>query len=205
HADHDHATLDVNRLEAGNMPLDVEDFSLSDLLEELRQQIDPLPRQSDVSLVWQLSSDGPLRSDRRKIKTILRNLIINAIKFTDSGSIEITLKSERNRNAEFVVNDTGIGIPDDEISNIFGMFRQVRSNSRHSSGVGLGLYIVRRLIDLLSGQIDVQSRLGSGTTFRVRIPDLARDCASVPTSLAPAGPEPWPTPGEIRIGAEGPR
>jgi signal transduction histidine kinase len=189
------ATLDVNRLEAAGMPLELEDFHLAGLLEELRAQIDPLPRQNAVAIDWQLQSDGLLRTDQKKLKTILRNLITNAIKFTDHGQVAVRFKHVADEAAEFVVSDTGIGIPREEIDNIFDMFQQVPRPARHSTGVGLGLYIVRRFVDLLRGQIEVQSVVGSGTTFRLQVPDFGRERpGTVPANLSAVTTEPAPRP-----------
>jgi signal transduction histidine kinase len=175
------ATLDVNRLEAGGMPLEVEEFRFGPLLDELRAQIDPLPRNAGVDLHWNLRADGTLRSDPKKIKIILRNLITNALKFTDQGYVEISVDHVSGGIAEILIRDTGIGIPDDQVNSIFGMFHQVQLPSRQSSGVGLGLYIVRRFVELLRGQIDVETKIGEGTTFRVRLPDLGRERRHLPT------------------------
>lgn len=169
------ATLDVNRLEAGGMPVEIEEFKLAPLVAELRAQIDPLPRHEGVELRWNLRNDGALRSDPKKIKIILRNLITNALKFTDHGYVEVTLDRAPDGSAELLIRDTGIGIPDDEVNSIFGMFHQVQLSSRPSSGVGLGLYIVRRFVDLLRGHIEVDTKIGTGTTFRVQLPDLGRE------------------------------
>ncbi len=166
------ATLDVNRLEAGTMPLETEDFRISDFIAELRLQTDLLARAEAVTLSWRVHSDGILRSDPRKLKIILRNLISNALKFTDAGAVTIDVRCQPGQSAEFVVCDTGIGIPESELTNVFEMFQQVRVPTRAVSGVGLGLYIVRRFVDLLNGTVALTSKEGAGTTFRLTIPEL---------------------------------
>jgi signal transduction histidine kinase len=166
------ATLDVNRLEAGSSLVDVVDFRVADLLAEIRAEAERLPRSDRVALRFQINGTATLRSDPHKLKIILRNLIANAVKFTDRGEISVSATHTNGGPAEFSVTDTGIGIPTHELPNIFGMFRQVKSTTRPTNGVGLGLYIVHRFVAQLGGEIDVDSTLGVGTTFHVRIPHL---------------------------------
>jgi signal transduction histidine kinase len=169
------ATLDVNRLEAGRLPVELEDFRVADLMSDIRAEIERVPRPDTVALKWSVGVDGTLRSDPKKIKIILRNLITNALKFTDRGQVAVTASRPHGSAVEFSIADTGIGIPPDELANIFGMFRQVKTAARKSGGVGLGLYIVQRFVNLLRGDVTVRSSLGTGTTFHVRIPDLGVD------------------------------
>ncbi len=186
------ATLDVNRLEAGGMPLELETVDITTLLQEMRLQIDTLPREKDVRIDWQIPHSLTAFTDPNKLKIVLRNLITNALKFTDSGHIEIRAKTAERGNIEFRISDTGIGIPTNELQNIFGMFHQVSLSSRQSTGVGLGLYIVRRFVDLLRGHIEVESVVGKGTTFHVYIPDLADDRPRTTSPLAASLDQPPP-------------
>jgi signal transduction histidine kinase len=104
---------------------------------------------------------------------VLKNLLANAIKFTDTGSVTISASPQRN-GVEFIISDTGIGIPSEAIPLIFEPFRQVDSSTtRRYGGVGLGLYIVRQLVHLLGGTVTVVSEVGKGSTFRVWLPSAA--------------------------------
>lgn len=164
------ATLDLNRVELGQAPPRHEVFAATDLVTELATEFEALTRRDEPRLVWPLLADVTLRTDRRKLKIILKNLVGNAVKFTPAGSIVVG--AER-ANGAFVwtVRDTGIGIPAESLSSIFEMFRQVdSSDSRSYSGVGLGLYIVRRLVEQLGGEVTVESEVGHGSTFRVALP-----------------------------------
>jgi signal transduction histidine kinase len=111
-----------------------------------------------------------LYSDAVKVKVLLKNLIANAMKFTDHGSVTVSVSAQDGW-IEFAVVDTGIGMSPDTQAVIFEPFRQGDSSTtRRHGGVGLGLYIVSRLLDLLSGRIDVASVPGQGSTFRIWIP-----------------------------------
>jgi signal transduction histidine kinase len=182
------ATLDLSRIEAGQAPPRSEVFAAGDLVAELATEFEALKRKAGPRLEWPVLDDTSLNTDRRKLKIILKNLVGNALKFTSAGSVVVTAARE---NGAFIwtVRDTGIGIPAESLPSIFEMFRQVdSSDSRSYSGVGLGLYIVRRLVEQLGGEVGVQSELGRGSTFRVELPIAeGRDRAApaeLPASVA---------------------
>jgi signal transduction histidine kinase len=124
-----------------------------------------------VRFVWDsLPTLPPLRTDAPKLKVILKNLIGNAAKFTDRGSVRIGATASRT-GVDLYVQDTGIGIDPTAQAIIFDAFRQVDNPlTRRHGGVGLGLYIVRRLAGELGGTVEVESTLGEGSTFRVLLP-----------------------------------
>jgi signal transduction histidine kinase len=145
------------------------------LLAQLRREIEPLvQRKPRVRVVWDTPVGLPeLRTDGAKLKVVLKNLITNALKFTDEGSVTIAT-SESAGSLAVEVADTGEGIPPDQLSAIFEPFRQVDgSSTRRHDGVGLGLHIVRRYVDLLGGEVSVKSDHGRGSVFRVLIPSGA--------------------------------
>jgi signal transduction histidine kinase len=163
-------TLDVNRMEAGLLPLDLETFSVQEFLDDVRDSIPSTWSKPAVTVTWDTAPTAlTMRSDRAKLKKILRNLVDNAVKFTDRGTVSVAASSQDGW-IEFVVQDTGIGIHSDDLPNIFEMFRQVDgSTTRRHGGVGLGLYIVRQLVRGLGGEITVRSEPGTGSVFRVRL------------------------------------
>jgi len=165
------ATLDVSRLEAGQLPLDLRAVDIAALLDELQGEAHRFRLQPGVVLRWQAEADLPVvRTDAVKVKVILKNLLSNAAKFTARGSITVGARVAGER-LELSVADTGVGIGAEEQRHIFEAFRQVdSSNTRRFGGVGLGLYIVRRLLELLAGSVEVESELGKGTVFRVLLP-----------------------------------
>jgi PAS domain S-box-containing protein len=173
------ATLNVNRLAAGKDLPQIERLPLAALWDDLRSEFDALPCPADVVLRWEPVGDAVLRTDRRKLKIIVKNLVGNALKFTPAG--EIVVRCERQDDATVIsVRDTGIGIPADHLTHIFDMFRQVdSSDARSYGGTGLGLYIVRQLVDQLGGVIEVESAPGHGSAFRVRLPTAPASSADV--------------------------
>jgi signal transduction histidine kinase len=121
--------------------------------------------------------------DRMKLKQILSNLVGNAIKFTDGGSVLVAAEVlEPGLVLEIRVADSGPGIPNEQLDRIFDKFRQVDSaTTRHHSGAGLGLYIVKTFVDLFEGTIGVESKLGEGSLFTVRLP-IKRDWCEAQTN-----------------------
>ncbi len=164
--------MNATKIEGGALTLDRQEFLLTDLLDEIKTLYD-YPRSKEVSLEWDYPGDLPsLRSDRDKLKHILQNLINNALKFTDAGSVMVTARQTGEpTGVELTVADTGIGIPAEDLPLIFDRFRQVdNSRTRAHGGVGLGLHIVRTFTELLGGKIKVASKPSHGSSFTVAFP-----------------------------------
>jgi signal transduction histidine kinase len=123
------------------------------------------------SFCWRVPAEMPaIFTDPLKVKVVLKNLFNNAIKFTETGSITVSVASQQN-GIEISVSDTGIGIAPESIDIIFEPFRQTEDPmTRQYGGIGLGLYIVRRMLELLEGSISVESIPGQGLTFRIWLP-----------------------------------
>jgi signal transduction histidine kinase len=166
------ATLQVNRLEAGRDQVNATPIALTELVRALDVSTAGLPRPPGVSFEWRLpqAPGAMLRTDRAKLALVVRNLVGNAFKFTSSGKVEVRLTLAGDV-LGIEVEDTGIGIPADQVPIIFDMFRQVDgSETRKHNGVGLGLYIVKQFVTRLAGRIEVESTPGTGSTFRVTFP-----------------------------------
>jgi len=163
-------TLNLGRLENGRDPASIETVAIPALFEELAGEFAALGTPPAITLRWEPNGATTLDTDRRKLRMILKNLVGNALKFTAQGEVVVRADTRADRCA-FVVRDTGIGIASERLPVIFEMFRQGdSSDSRSYGGVGLGLYIVQRLLDQLHGDIAVASAPGKGTTFTVTLP-----------------------------------
>lgn len=167
--------LDFSRLDAGKMQLEKVPFDLITTVEETTVALALMAHNKGLELVLSIAPElgGSFVGDGAKLKQVLTNLIGNAIKFTESGHVDVEVKmSETNSNQiEFKVTDTGIGIPQAKLTTLFDPFTQVdASTTRRFGGSGLGLAISQRLVQLMSGEISVSSELGNGSEFIVSVP-----------------------------------
>jgi PAS domain S-box-containing protein len=165
--------LDIARIEAGKMPLNLVRFDLGELVREVLAEVDPLIQRSKLGIAVKMPKKSPrLRTDRAKVKQILMNLISNALKFTPSGSVTVSAQQNKRRGEIWVsVTDTGIGIAEEDQESVFQDFRQVdNSPTRQYGGTGLGLAICRRLATVLHGDIRLTSKVGQGSTFTLILP-----------------------------------
>ena len=164
--------LQVATIEADTVKVEWRELNLSDILDELRSDYRVRANKA-LEILWDYSARLPLlRTDDEKLKAILQNLINNALKFTEKGTIRVSARHILQAQAiEFTVADTGLGIARDKLPLVFDMFKQADSSAtRKHDGVGLGLYIVKKFVDLLGGRISVQSKLGEGSIFVVSFP-----------------------------------
>ena len=169
-------TLSVLRLEAGAAALDLAPLGLGELFDELRQSLGRAEMRSGVRVEerWIVDSDLPaIVSDRRKLRQVVGNLIGNARKFTETGHIEVRASRDpAGDGVRITVVDSGCGIAADDLPYIFDLYRQAPSGRTHD-GCGIGLYIVRRYVEMLGGRVSCASAPGEGTTFTVRLPRSA--------------------------------
>ncbi len=167
------SVLQVSDIETEPLHLEIHELNIWEFLSEMRLLYDT-PLTKDVKLIWDCPSDFPIvQGDRRKLRHIMENLINNAIKFTEHGSVTVSARYLVGKKMlEIKVTDTGPGIPEEQISTIFERFRRGEDAETGTprSGVGLGLYIVKKFLDLLDGKIHVESHAGGGSTFTVQIP-----------------------------------
>jgi len=169
--------LDLARIEAGKMPVNIEPVDVGLIIREVSQTIEPMVRRKHLEYLLDLSPALPIiRTDRTKVKQVVLNLLSNAVKFTHEGSVAVsTAVSEDGDGVLIDVLDTGIGIREEDIDKIFEDFRQVdQSSTREYGGTGLGLSISQKLLNLLGGSMRVESRIGEGSRFTVRLPRESR-------------------------------
>jgi len=166
------ATLDVGRLERGLMTVDLREISVQEVVKQTFAAIPRSWRKPSVDLFWRVDpAVSDIRSDRGKLQVILRNLVHNALKFTEAGQVMVSVTADPNGGSiHLVVQDSGVGIAEQDLDVIFEMFRQSSDRNPAIAGVGLGLHIVKRLVGLLGGKIDVRSAPGRGATFCVHLP-----------------------------------
>jgi len=165
--------LDLSKIEAGQMQVRPEELRLQPLLEDVCRGLQPLAREKDLEFDFVVEEACPqeVETDGQRLEQILKNLISNAIKFTDSGSVKLKVAPTGEGMLAFSVTDTGMGISEEQQAMIFEAFRQADSTShRKHGGTGLGLSISRELAQLLGGDIELDSQLGQGSTFTLTIP-----------------------------------
>ena len=165
------ATLDLSRLQSTQNLSTLQQIDITALFAELEADVRQFTQHSSVLIDWQVDRTLPaLCTDPIKLRMVLKNLLTNAFKFTEHGSVTVSADRQRDR-IVFSVRDTGIGMAPETLPLIFEPFRQAEtSSSQNSKGVGLGLYIVRRLVELLGGKVSVTSTLGKGSVFQVTLP-----------------------------------
>ena len=165
--------LAFSKLEAGREAASTTRIELPDLVEEVRAVVEPLATDKQLEFTT-TTANLPERfvSDPRKLRQVLLNLTGNAVKFTQQGTVTLEARG-RGSNVEFVVRDTGIGIRPEDREQAFEPFWQAdQSSTREAGGTGLGLAITRQFVDILGGSIELQSEVGVGTTFTIRLPSL---------------------------------
>lgn len=170
--------LDLAKIEAGRMELNIVDFDISDLVERVTTLMRPLAEKKNIDLQWKVPPEFPgVVQDIGKLQQIIYNLLSNAIKFTpDGGRVWVEVQRVKDDFFDVIVGDSGIGIPLEDQAVIFEKFRQGRNQrgqdalTREYEGTGLGLSIVRELSKLLGGEILLESEFGKGSTFTCRLP-----------------------------------
>ncbi|HJR54223.1 MAG TPA: HAMP domain-containing sensor histidine kinase, partial [Gemmatimonadota bacterium] len=169
--------LDLSKIEAGRMELSVEAFDLGRLIDDVVTTARPLAERNANRLESACSVEGTMRSDPTRVRQVLLNLLSNACKFTERGSIQLDARPDGSDDGGWVeieVRDTGIGMTQEQMGRLFQAFSQAEaSTSARYGGTGLGLAISRRFCRMMGGDVDVRSVPGEGTAFTVRLPRVA--------------------------------
>ncbi|XOV70119.1 MAG: sensor histidine kinase [Verrucomicrobiota bacterium] len=167
--------LDVSKMESGKLELDQDSFSLRKLIQDCSKLFQAELRRKSLSFETTFNTDLPLIviGDKNRMRQVLLNLMANAVKFTDSGSIRIHTEAEATKqgdvNLEISVADTGIGIPQNQLESIFDVYSQAhgKADGHNYGGTGLGLAISKKIVQHMGGRIALESRLTMGSTFKV--------------------------------------
>ena len=163
--------LEFSSLEQGKLKVNNEAFNLRQLCDETAEMFEPIARHKNLQFIYEPSfeEDYTILSDRLKIKQILSNLISNGVKYTLEGSV--TFKARMGRNlVVFDITDTGVGIPPDKLEEVFKPFVRIETYNQFAEGSGYGMSVVKGLVDLLGGEIQIESEVDKGSHFEVRIP-----------------------------------
>jgi len=182
--------LDLAKIDSGKVEIEFSSFDLGDLLSSLIMMLGVRAESKGIELTLDQSSSFPrfIRSDSGKLRQVIINLVGNAIKFTETGSVSIrafTLDQDQKRRLLFEVSDTGPGIAPEDTDRIFHPFEQIKRDRAVVEGTGLGLTITREYVRLLGGNISVESNLGHGSTFRFDIVYEPAEPGEIASSLAP--------------------
>ena len=181
--------LDLSKIEAGKVELHHEEFDVRDMINDVATISEPLATKNSNTLVINVA-EGVMYSDLTRIRQILFNLLSNACKFTQFGTVELTVTGESLPGGDFMkfqVKDFGIGMTPEQVSRVFEAFAQADSSTtRKYGGTGLGLAITKKFCEMMNGTIDVESEIGKGTTFTVRLPKRAGKEADVSPVVASA-------------------
>ncbi|MCR5557627.1 MAG: EAL domain-containing protein [Butyrivibrio sp.] len=178
--------LDFSKIEAGSMEIHEADYELSSVLNDIYNMISIKAQQKDLALVLDVDSTLPdkLYGDEMRLRQVVVNVLNNAIKYTQEGSVTLKVTGDRNYdnslNLKIDVTDTGMGIKDDDLDNLFEKFKRLDvDKNREVEGSGLGLAITSSLLELMGGSISVKSKYGEGSTFTIVLPQGVRDEAQI--------------------------
>ena len=162
--------IDVSKIEAGKVELVIEEFNLADLMQEVNDSFKVAADEKDLKLSLEMTERLIIKSDERRTKQVIMNLVSNAVKFTDRGEIEIKVKKKDER-VKVSVADTGIGIKKENMEKLFKQFSRIYVEGKPVvEGTGLGLYLSKKVVDLLGGQIKAESEFGKGSRFTFTFP-----------------------------------
>jgi two-component system, sensor histidine kinase and response regulator len=184
--------LDYSRLEAGRSALQLEKVDVAALVQEMTDDYDEETAGKGIVLRAEVSPElGPIMTDRHKLQQVLSNLLGNAVKFTTAGEVTVKAAPTTGERWYLEVSDTGIGISSDALSYIFDEFRQVDDRlARSYGGTGLGLAITRKIVELLEGEITVESEPQAGSRFRITWPRNVRQRTGTGSLIGKSVPAP---------------
>lgn len=163
--------LDISKIESGKIDLLIEEFEIFEIVDNVAATVSTLAKDKGLELKVECPQGIKLKSDKRRAKQILMNLVSNAVKFTEQGIVNISVEKLNSENLKITVADTGIGIKEEDINKLFLPFQQVdMSSTKKHEGTGLGLHLCKKLTALLHGDISLKSEYGKGSEFKIILP-----------------------------------
>lgn len=197
--------LDLSKVEAGKMELEAQPFDVRACIRDVVELLSQVAENKGLVLESAVAAEVPaiMIGDAMRLRQILLNLLTNALKFTSQGSVALRVERDPGELLHFTVRDTGIGIPQHRLGALFSIFTQAETSTAHKyGGSGLGLAICKQFVELMQGQIWVESEVGQGTTFHVVIgAQLAVDSELPSAAPAPATPESYPLLANVELPA----
>ena len=172
--------LEFSNLEQGMLQKTISDFNLNDLFQDIYDMFLPLAGRKELALSFAADSIR-IQTDRVKLKQIIINLVSNAIKYTQNGTVEFSALFNRNK-LKIKIKDTGVGIPAEKLPQLFQPFSRIEENNALASGTGLGMFVVKGLVELLGGEIIINSKIGKGTRITLNIP-VERSLKEIPQGI----------------------
>jgi DNA-binding response OmpR family regulator/two-component sensor histidine kinase len=162
--------LTFRKIETNSMEVVIKDYNISDVVNSCALDFKPVAEKKGLELILEIQKNVTGKIDKEKWELILRNLISNAIKYTNSGNVKINFAINDQSKATISIIDTGCGISEEFIPKIFNRFYRVSENEQQIQGIGIGLHLTKSLVEMLNGSIHVKSELNAGTTFSLRLP-----------------------------------
>jgi len=157
--------IDISKIEAGTVELATGNFDLPSVINEIHDIFEADAREAGLLLEVEMPEEIQVRGDERRVKQVIMNLVSNAIKFTDKGSVTIKARDREDGFIEVSVTDTGIGIKDEDMKELFRAFSRILTPDRITGGTGLGLYLSQKIAEAMGGKISADSKEGEGSTF----------------------------------------
>jgi len=164
--------LELSKVESGRIEMSLEKVKLHDVLSESLIMVEPLTEKKNIQLVLNNTKDGTVIADYMRLKQVLINLLSNAIKYNnDNGKVDISVQIKKGQYVKVLVTDTGIGIPDERLSELFEPFNRLDAENSNIEGTGIGLTLAKSIIEQLGGRLEVKSKLGKGSCFWIELPN----------------------------------
>ena len=161
--------IDISKIEAGRVELIIEEFNLIDLMQEVNDSFKVAVNKKNLKLFLEMPKRLTIKTDERRTKQVIMNFISNALKFTDRGEIKIKV-IQKDEIVEISVKDSGIGIKEEDMDKLFKTFSRITTKGKLEEGTGLGLYLSKKITNLLGGDITAESEFGKGSVYTLTLP-----------------------------------